>query len=106
MGGPRPAGTARLPRDGGRRPLATREGGSVMRALAAVGEASSIVEALRRVDTVRAAASRAGGEPVPELSQALADRADQLMAVAAVHGLGALRHAVGQARLVSLLDDD
>ncbi len=105
MGGPHPAGTARLPRGGGH-PVATRDDLGVSRALAAVGGAPSIVEALRGIDTLRAAASRAGAGSVPVLSHAVADPADELVAVAAVHGLGALRHGAGQPRLVALLDDD
>ena len=105
MGGPQPAGTARLPRDGGRH-VATRDDSQVPGALDAVGKAHSIVEALRRIDTLRAAASRAGRECVPQLTRALTDPDDQLVAIAAVHGLGALRHTAGQTRLVGLLDDD
>ena len=69
MGGPHPAGTARLPRGGGH-PVATRDDLGVSRALAAVGGAPSIVEALRGIDTLRAAASRAGAGSVPVLSHA------------------------------------
>ena len=105
MGGPPPAVTARLPRDGGRH-VATRDDSGVSRALDAVGKAHSVVEALRRMDALRAAASRAGRESVPRLTRGLADPADQLVAIAAVHGLGALRHTAGQTRLVGLLDDD
>ena len=105
MGGPQPAGTARLPRDGGRH-VATRDDRQVSGALDAVGKAHSIVEALRRIDTLRAAASRAGRQSVPQLTRAIADPDDQLVAIAAVHALGALRHTAGQARLVGLLDDD
>jgi glycosyltransferase involved in cell wall biosynthesis len=86
--------------------VATRDDSGVSRALDAVGKAHSVVEALRRMDALRAAASRAGRESVPRLTRGLADPADQLVAIAAVHGLGALRHTAGQTRLVGLLDDD
>ena len=103
MGGPQPNGSAGI-RSGGARLLASPGDDRVSAALTAVREAPSIVQALRRIDDLQAAARHAGVVSGLELSEAAADPHDQVLAIAAVHGLGALPDAVGHPALLALLD--
>ncbi len=79
-------------------------GRGVSEAMTAVREAPSIVVALRSVDDLVTAAGLDDGSSVPCLLDAVADPADQLAAIGAVHGLAALPGAAGRPALVSLLD--
>ncbi len=103
MGGSRPAGTARLLQGGGR-PSASRTESAVTAALTAVGEAPSIVEALRRIEDVQAGATLADVASAQVLGEAAAQPRDQVLAIAAVHGLGSLPDAAGHPALLALLD--
>ena len=87
MGGVHLVGTVRTRSGGGGGPSATPGDARLSAALTAVEGAPSIVEALRRIDDVRAAAAQAGAPSLDELSRAVDNPRDQVLAIAAVHGL-------------------
>ncbi|HSO63507.1 MAG TPA: HEAT repeat domain-containing protein, partial [Ornithinibacter sp.] len=84
------------------------EGGAVTscgvgRALEAVRGAPGIVPGLRLLDGLAAAAADDDGSALTALGRAVAEPADQLTAIAAVHALGMLPASAGHPALVELL---